>query len=116
MSDRIVSRLLCSKKRNPHVLGRVLAEPSGRLLLRYKEAMRVDTTGRDDRDFETIDCEYIPEPNVSAGSDAYCTTCKQRYFVPMDGVFAAAARGARVFRLQGRNAEAAWRPKRPRTD
>ena len=109
----LVLLLLCSKKRSPHVVGSVVMDSSG-LTLRFKEAMRVNTTGRDADDFKAIDSEYVPVPNLHGCSDAYCAPCGQRYFMPVNQIFAAAERGRpKGFRLQGLNPEAAFRRKPP---
>jgi hypothetical protein len=116
MTEKILL-LLCSRKRSPHVVGSVVMDSSGRLRLRFKEAMRVNTTGKDGEDFEAIDSEYVPVPNVNGCSDAYCAPCGKRYFVPTHGIFAAAKRGRpRRFHLQGLNPEAAYRRKPPDGD
>jgi hypothetical protein len=116
MTDRALL-LLCSRKRSPHVLGSVVMDSAGRLKLRFKEAMRVNTTGKDGEDFQAIDSEYVPEPGVNGCSDAYCAACEQRYFVPTHAIFAAAERGRpKGFRLQGQNPEAALRRMMPDMD
>jgi hypothetical protein len=117
MTEQILLRLFCSRKRSPHVLGSVSMDSAGLLKLRFKEAMRVNTTCKDGEDFEAISSEYVPEPGVNGCSDAYCTACEQRYFVPTHGIFAAAKRGRpRRFHLQGQNPEAAFRRMMPDTD
>jgi hypothetical protein len=102
--------VLCSRtvEQGAHVLGHVESE-GGQLVLRYKGTMRIAFTGGDAQDFESFDAEYRPGSDAVGVDDAYCRSCKRRYFVPAEEILAAARRGARSFHLQGRNAEARLR-------
>jgi hypothetical protein len=105
MADAVVLRVLCSRLMSPHVVGTV-RRAEGNLELRYQVAVRVDGTGRDSVDFEGRDTVLVEGQQASG---AFCRSCGQRYHVFADQVFESARKGRRSFKLQGMNADAAWR-------
>jgi hypothetical protein len=110
MPDKTLLRVFCSKTKSPHVVGTVHSDRAGGYELRYKSHVRVAFTGREGDDFEAMESVFRPDPDgVTAGFDAYCAACGLSYFVYVDQIFHSASRGAKSFKLHGRNAEAKYR-------
>lgn len=111
MKPKAPMPVLCSRKRNPHVLGRVHETPGGTLILRINQSLRVGLDGRDARDFSSNEAIYLSADESNPVSvDSYCTGCQRRHLAPLNDIFSSAERGAKLYRLQGRNADAAFRP------
>lgn len=95
MSERVVCRILCSKRKSPHVVGRVLATSEG-FLVRFTCAVR----GLDGFTPAGSTFEYRPSDTI-AGMNAWCPSCRIKMPISPDSVLADANRGLRVVVLQG---------------
>ena len=97
-AQRVLLRVFCSKRSSPHVIATIVQDEVG-LLLRYKSAVRRDLTGNDADDFETVAGEGRPGDEIGA---VYCSSCRKRYFLPVEQAFAGVAAGKRAFKVTGR--------------
>lgn len=95
MSDRVLVRVLCSRKKGAHVIGRVIATFEGP---RLTFALPIHSTAGMVTWQETV---LAPSPADGAvvGSEAWCTICKRSHFLTASDVFTAAADGQKVIQL-----------------
>ena len=94
MSERVLLRIFCSKSKQPHVVGKVVATEAG-LIVNYVSA--VDISVKFSRGSPST---MKPSKDTVLVTDAWCKACSKRLPLAINDAAAAAERGDKAMVLE----------------